>query len=77
MSTVDTTMKGRGPSARRSRRLTAVATALALIALATGSVTAAPLDRDNTPDAPLWIGLSPHLVAKLGTKAGYEVLRFG
>jgi hypothetical protein len=58
-------------------RLLAPVLALALVALASGSVAAAPLDRDNKPDGPLWVGVSPQLVAKLGTKAGYNVLAFG
>ena len=60
-----------------TRRLTALVCAMALVAIASGSVAAAPLDRDNRSDAPLWIGISPWLEAKLGTKAGYEVLAFG
>jgi hypothetical protein len=40
-------------------------------------VAAAPLDRDNKPDGPVWVGLSPQLVAKLGTTAGYNVLAYG
>jgi hypothetical protein len=77
MSAIDTTIKARGTRTRRNRRLTAAACALALAALASGSVAAAPLDRDNRPDAPLWAGVSPQLVAKLGTKAGYQVLFYG
>jgi hypothetical protein len=68
MSTIGTTFKA---------RLLAPVLALALVALASGSVAAAPLDRDNKPDGPLWVGISPQLVAKLGTKAGYNVLAFG
>lgn len=58
-------------------RFMAPVLALALVALASGSVAAAPLNRDNKPDGPLWIGVSEQLVAKLGTKAGYNVLAFG
>lgn len=58
----------------RKRSLTL---ALAFFALASGSVSAAPLDRDNRPDAPLWVGVSPQLVAKLGTNPGFKVLVFG
>jgi hypothetical protein len=77
MYTADTTTKVAASRPRRTRRLTAVVCALALTAIASGSVAAAPLDRDNRPDGPLWIGLSPMLVAKLGTTAGYNVLAFG
>ena len=78
MFKVDATIKGRGSRAPRSRRILATVCALALVALAGGSVAAAPLDRDNIGrEAPVWNGVSPQLVAKLGTKAGYEVLRFG
>jgi hypothetical protein len=69
--------KARGSRGRRIHRFAAPVLALALVALAAGSAAAAPLDRDNRPDAPLWIGVSPQLVAKLGTKAGYHVLVFG
>jgi hypothetical protein len=68
MSTIGTKIK--------ARLLTPVL-ALALVALASGSVAAAPLDRDNKPDGPLWVGVSPQLVAKLGTKAGFQVLFYG
>jgi hypothetical protein len=78
MFKVDATIKERGSRAPRSRRVLATICALALAAIASGSVAAAPLARDdNDRETPLWIGLSPQLVAKLGTKAGYEVLRYG
>lgn len=66
----------RGSHGRRTWLLASVCAA-ALVAFTSGNVAAIPHRYDDGRDAPIWIGVSPQLVAKLGTKAGYEVLVFG
>jgi hypothetical protein len=74
MSKSTATMRG---SRRRRSRLLASVCAAALVGITTGNVAAIPHRYDDGRPTQLWIGVSPHLVAKLGTKAGYEVLAFG
>ena len=72
-------------SAPLGRRLTAaVASAIALVALLSGSAAAYPLDRDDgvrTPSSPCQLDpgvvLDRHLIAKLRTTAGCAVLALG
>lgn len=61
----------------RRPELWAPVCALALVAIVAGNVAAIPLKRDDDRSARQWIGVSPHIAAKLGTKAGYQVLVFG
>ena len=83
MSTSHAPVLHRRNSTPLNRRLTAVASAFALVALLSGSVAAYPLDRDdgvrvNAPSSPCHLDpgvvLDWHLMAKLRTTAGCAAL---
>ena len=82
MSTDHAPVLHRRNSAPLSRRLTAVASAFALVALLSGSVAAYPLDRDDGQDSIVsqpdpGVVLDRHLMAKLRTTAGCAVIARG
>ena len=84
MSTSHAPVHHRRNSAPLGRRLTAVASAFALVALLSGSVAAYPLDRDDgvrTQSSPCQLDpgvvLDRHLMAKLRTTAGCAVIALG
>ena len=77
-------MRTRRKSTTFGRRLMALASAMTLVALLSGNVAAYELDRDDAnsgPPSPCQLDpgvvLDQHLMAKLGTTAGCEVIVFG
>ena len=85
MSTSHAPVLHRSNPAPLSRRLTALASAFALVALLSGNAAAYPLDRDDgvsvsAPSSPCHLAaevvLDRHLAAKLRTTAGCAVIAY-